>query len=76
MSVLGRLGDAVAVRSLVASRKPDFLRCSTNLLRYCLQVRATHNNEHRNEGFPLWALLDTLHCPSPLVSGDRKEFKR
>ncbi|CAN0136313.1 unnamed protein product [Ectocarpus sp. 6 AP-2014] len=38
MSVLGRLGDFVAVRSLVASREPDFLRCSTNLLRYCLQL--------------------------------------
>ncbi|CAN0528773.1 unnamed protein product, partial [Ectocarpus sp. 12 AP-2014] len=38
MSVLGRLGDSVAVRSLVVSREPDFLRCSTNLLRYCLQL--------------------------------------
>ncbi|CAM9143834.1 unnamed protein product [Ectocarpus fasciculatus] len=38
ISVLGRLRDSVAVRSLVASRKPDFLRCSTNLLQYCLQL--------------------------------------
>lgn len=38
MSVLGRLGDAVAVRSLVSSRAADLLRCSTNLLRYCVQV--------------------------------------
>ncbi|CAM9125922.1 unnamed protein product [Ectocarpus sp. 8 AP-2014] len=38
MNVLGRLGDFVAVRSLIASREPDFLRCSTNLLRYCLQL--------------------------------------
>ena len=38
MSVLSRIGDAVAVRSLVAGREPDFLRCSANLLRYCMQV--------------------------------------
>lgn len=38
MSVLGRLRDALAVRSLVASREPDLLRCSASLLRYCVQV--------------------------------------
>eukprot|EP00903_Cladosiphon_okamuranus_P017696 g16295.t1 len=38
MSVLGRLRDAVAVRSLVASREPDFQRCSTTLLQYCVQL--------------------------------------
>lgn len=38
MSVLGKLGDSVAAQSLVTGRESDFLRCSSNLLRYCVQV--------------------------------------
>lgn len=37
--MLSRLRDAVAVRSLVAGRESDFLRCSTKLLQYCVKVK-------------------------------------
>ena len=52
MSVLSRMGDAVAVRSLVAGREPDFLRCSANLLHYCVQVtQGTYTNDTGNREF-------------------------
>lgn len=41
ISVLSKIGDAVAVRSLLSGREPEFVRCSTDLLQYCVQVGAT-----------------------------------
>ena len=38
INVLSRLGDAAAVRSLVAGREHDFVQCSTDLLCHCMQV--------------------------------------
>lgn len=38
ISVLSRLRDAAAVRSLVSGRESDLMCCSTKLLHYCIQV--------------------------------------
>lgn len=38
INVLSRLGDVASVRSLVTARESDFQRCSTDLLRHCMQV--------------------------------------